>query len=245
MLGHIGGLRPAVLNETTLRFARGSVADLTTGDVETFADDYDIDTTKTGMGGLDQLALVSGQDYFPYVIKHQNGTLGMVLSASITLGGVVLPANCSLVRKLPFGICAAPLPNGVVGLPPVHISHWPMPAITYTDPSHPWFQAIVDGGAATAWTAISLEKWVPDNARLAWVHCEVAAPSRAGTAYLRVLGSANGMAIGNGNPASGVRALGLIPIPLTSTRQIYYRVIGGAVLQALRVVRYEMTEPTT
>jgi hypothetical protein len=213
------------------------VADFTGAVVFTFPDRSTVSLDTIGPNGVDR-PLGPTDGIHPYVIADGMGVPAILMSPGISVGGVIVPVGWTLVRKLPFGVV---LRNGEI--PNFHCSFWPMPRIDLTGVIAGSSGSVLSDAKSADWAPISLASWVPDNARHAYLHCEVGAVTQAGTAYLRAM-TTGLLNVGNANPSSGVRSLGVFPIELRSDRTIDYKTSGDARLTA-KVIAYSMTEPTT
>lgn len=238
MLGLLFGFRPAKLADRRLNFQPGSVANYAGDAVFTMSSTATVDLDVIGPNGADN-ALNPGHSIYPYVIQNGAGDVAVIMSRAIIYAGVVAPDGWQLVRKLPFGLVL----DGDGNIRDFHVSYWPMPRVDFTGVVAGETGAFVRVEQALDWRSVSLVPWVPDNSRHVYVHCEVGSSGSAGTAYLRAISSGL-LNVGNANPVSGVRSLGVFPIELRSDRKIDFKTSGGATLTA-KVVAYDMTEPTT
>lgn len=245
MLGHIAGLKPNKLNDTTIRFTRGSVASFSPPyDIAVFPGDYDVNLGILGLGGLDNGGMLPWKDYFFYVVKNVvTGEVGIVASRNnAPLSFPSLSSDWIIIRKLALGLCL----NSTGRLRDFHASCGPSWDIQYTGmeggASTEWC-ALVDGDAQT-WTSVPCDKWVPDNSRMALIEFEVQAPSQAGSAFIRTIAN-GGRRVNSASPLNANQPIRDIWVSLRSKeRDFFYYVTGGAKLYA-RVSRYQMTEPVT
>lgn len=200
-----------------------------------------LDMTKNGLNGLDAGSPQSGVGYFVYVVKNEStGQVGAVISASIFYSGVKVPAGFTLYRKLRFGFIYNKSRDGI---PDFHLSAWPMPIIRLTGSETSPAYNVLNNGASTVFSDISLAEFIPDNARMAYVQCITTAVGNAGTAYLRSFdGQPTGVVVGSATPG-GMSDSFSITMRVTSDIKLQYKVIGGARL-SIYVLGYEITEPS-
>jgi hypothetical protein len=244
MMRYLAGFEPARLTGSTLQLRPGSAASRTGSEVISKFGATDIDINVVGVNGRDVAAApTNGSDWHVYLIKNTTtGDLAAVLSQSITYGGVALPAGYENYRKLPFGLVWQ---SSLGGFPQFHVAHWPSPLITFTQFESNGKFAALSNGAATAWTAFNVTGFLPDNARLAWLEAQITGNGTAGSAYITESPGSEpmGVFLGSANPASFKHFLTRLPHRVTSTRQLFYRVTGGATL-TVRVLGFSMTEPS-
>lgn len=234
MIGFFAGLEPNRLNAHVLRFTRGAAVSAFDENVmmKFPSSQNDVDLRRNGLWGLDKGKPLAGAHIFPYLLRNDaTGESGIIISSSKIMDGVVCPNGFEVKRKQSFGLVLSA--GGVI--PAFHASNFPKPTITYTD-----FQDPVLPAAASGSGLLNLTRYVPDNARLVRLHCQVYAPSRAGSAYIRSTETSEWQSVGSANP--GLKADATFVARCSSTGMIPFRSDGGAVLKA-RVVDYSITEP--
>ena len=247
---YIVGMRPEPVDGHTMRIYSGSAAVYSATGIEQAIIPWpypssthylDLDVNVVGINGRDGGGLEDGHFYF-YVLKSATQT-GVIASRAIYYSQLILPPGGPwAVRKLPFGI---PYRAAFGGFPPAHIDSWPQPSILFTDAQYgdPWLA--IFGGRATSWTPISLEAWIPDNARVADLIAEVrdARVNIQGSCYIRSYGGQpTGILIGSTSTASPF-AFQSVRIRTNSHRFIEYRCSAGSGLN-IQVRGYSMTEPS-
>ena len=234
------GLEPDKFSGTLLNINAGSVAEYYGTALYDFPTQTQIDLAKQGAWGLDVLPVGTG-DLYVYLIVHDDGTPVLMASQQKFMGEVTVPVNYSIRRKLPFGVKYNPVWGGI---PNFHLTHWPMPTITYTDAEYGSTWTPLAAGAATTWTDVDLSPWVPDNSRLVHLVAEVRyAAGIAGSGYIRSSGAQTvGKFAGSASPGSPFSST-THSLRVTSALKIQYRVTGTGARLYLYVSGYDMTEP--
>lgn len=169
MINHIAGLPVHVLDDTHLIVEPGSIAlwdgnpGWGTVDVE-FTEITTIDMNHVGLNGRDVADFSDGCCMIYPLLNLDTGQKGFVASKATSVSNVVRPAGFKPWRKLMYG-------QPVVGgrCLPVHATHWPQPAVRFTD-NDPMLtfpkttsQVIELRGQ---WVPISLAGYIPENSRL-------------------------------------------------------------------------------
>jgi hypothetical protein len=241
--GLIAGLEPDKLGPTKLRVRPGSCATAVGRSIISLSSAVEIDLNRVGVLGRDAGVLEDKQEYYLYILRDARTGAGSILaSTSRNYGGVTVPLGFEVARKLRFGVVFDSKRWG--GIPDFHIAHWPSPLVTFTqfEDSAKW-DALTEG-TSSSFARLSLEAFLPDNARLARVQTLVHARYKSGAAYLRTFGGQpTGILVGGASPIAGVASVQTMDVRVSSTRQLEYRVSGGASL-TVRVVGYSMTEPS-
>lgn len=241
MLLALSGFEPEKYDTNHLIISRGWCASADGMSFAQLTTEIMIDLTTTGLNGLDTGVITNGYDYFVYIVKNEStGEVGAVLSHSKFYGDVVVPTGFTMYRKLRFGFVYNSARDGI---PDYHLSAWPMPIIRLTDAETTAVYSVLNGGAATTFTDFSLNGFIPDNARMAYVQCVTGSVSTAGSAYLRSFGGqSTGILVGSSTPTD-VQDRTFLTMRVTSDIKLQYKVIGGARL-SVYVLGYEMTEPS-
>lgn len=236
------GLEPDKFSRNVLNINPGHAFDFYGKTLYDFPRECQVDLDRQGLWGFDSGTPSDGDGIYLYLVADAaSGDYGLIATKSIFQGGVVCPSGYSVQRKLPWGVIYR---NAWDGIPNFHLTHWPMPAIRFTDAEYaaPWMPL---GGVSTAnWTDIDLSGYIPDNARLADIAAEVRYNGgRAGSAYLRSHGAqSTGLLVGSGSPTCALPGMKQMSIRVDSKRHIQYRTTGDALLY-LMVLGYSMTEP--
>ena len=236
----LSGCQPDKVSRNVIRIAAGVIGDTRGLEAFILPARREVNLDVNGPWGLDTGAPAIG-DLFLYVIRNDaTGEKAVIASRGKYASTVSYPIGWSFFRKLPWGCVYNPAWDGI---PNFHLAHWPAPYIRFTDSQYaaPWIA--LAGGGASEWSQIDLSPWLPDNARLAEINCEVRFGSgSAGSAYIRSYGGQpTGLLVGAANPWSG--AFSTQRLRVTSDRKIEYRVTGGARLY-IYVLGYCMTEPS-
>lgn len=237
------GLRPDKQDDQTIRLQPGFCTDSTGNEILRVPDYLDITKASQAAGGRDQLAAFSnGDDIFVYLIRNDTtGEVRGLLSASISYGGVTVPSGWTIKRKLRWGfVLNTAFASG--GIPAFHISHVGFPLTTYTDSEYAATWLALSDGDEPNFTDIDLTGYVPDNARLALCAFHTRASGTSGSAYVRSgSGQSTGFLVGTAHPTNDTRAQLVQPVRVSSTRQLQYKVTGGALL-SVEVLGYYQTE---
>lgn len=228
--GFIAGLKPERYDGKTIRVLTGSCWCVDTGDI--YEQTTNVMVPLVGFSNYDEV--------YVWLVRNSSGTVYPIVGSWRFQGDVPVPSGGAVVRKLPFG---AIYNTACGGLPAWHLAHWPLPEVTLTEAEDTaYWQAARSLSTHDHWQEISLTRWVPDNARVALVVCIVGMKGkRAGSAFIRSLGSeANGEKVGSANPSFDTVG-GERTIRLTSTRSFYVKTIGSATI-TIRVKGYHQTE---
>jgi hypothetical protein len=236
----MSGCQPDKVSRNVIRIAAGVIGDTRGLEVFVLPARRELDLAIIGPWGAD--APITTGDLCLYVIRNDTtGEKAVIASQSQTFGGIVYPAGWSFFRKFPWG-CVYNLAWD--GVPNFHLAGWPNPYIRFTDAQYgaPW--TALAAGASPDWAEIDLSPWIPDNARLAEINCEVryAGSGGAGSAYIRSYnGQSTGLIVGAANPWAG--SFSAQRLRVRSDRRFDYRVTGGARLY-IYILGYFMTEPS-
>lgn len=238
----LSGFEPDKLSTFVLRLYPGTCSSASGAVTAVSLGAIDIDLGVAGRNGIDVGQTFDGVSYHVYLISRDaDGDIAAVVSASRFYSEVIVPEGHSLVRKLPFGFVFR---SAWGGIPDFHVTHWPKPLVTLTGHEDSGDYRALFYGESEAFAEFSLENFLPDNARLAWLCLETMSFSTAGSAYLRSSASQQvGMLCGSVNPITGASAVVVMPIRVTSERKLEFRTTGGAILRAT-VMGYSMTEPS-
>lgn len=241
MLLALSGFEPEKYDSTHLIISRGWCASADGMAFAQLTTEIMINLNATGLNGLDTGTITNGYDYFVYIVKNETtGEVGAVLSHSKFYGDVVVPSGFTMYRKLRFGFVYNSARDGI---PDYHLSAWPMPIIRLTGAETTAAYNVLNSGSAPTFTNFSLNGFIPDNARMAYVQCITSSVGSAGSAYLRSFGGqSTGLIVGSSYP-SDVQDRLCLTMRVTSDIQLQYKVIGGARL-SVYVLGYEMTEPS-
>ncbi len=233
------GLEPEVLNSTSLALHAGHCADGGGREIMTIRRRHKIDLTKNGLNGLDKGRPRVGQGYYIYVVETRSGEVGAVVSASRFVSEFAKGRKYSLVRKLPWGFVYQK-----DGIPPMHLSNWPKPFTRFTMAESTPKWRVLRRGRSSAWTPVDVSKFVPDNARMAYLQIEVTHKGRRGksAAYVRVIGGQReGLRVAR--VSKGQTNILTLHQRITSKGIFYYRVDRGAEVN-IHVLGYSNTEPS-
>jgi hypothetical protein len=237
----VSGLTPVRTSDKEIVFFRGWCADSTGRFRISLGSPVAVNLDHIGPNGVDTAASRASGELYPYVIGNSSsGEAAIVLSNQITYGKVARPAEYDVIRKLPWGFV---LINDKI--PPFHFSGWGHPFTRLTDAgTTPRWQALAKGQSREGFTAVSLSRWVPDNARMAYilVKAENAGGSRAGSAFLRVSArQGDGIQLGE---LSGEQ-IAYFPLHqrINSKRELFFRTTGDVTLD-IWVLGYTNTEPS-
>lgn len=244
----IEGIRPEILDGHTVRFYEGSASvggglglAVIPHPYSTDSTYLEVDVFKVGLNGRDGGGLEDGHFYF-YVLKSDTQT-GIVASRAEFYRDVILPPGGPwMARKLPYG---HPYRAIFGGFPPVHVSGWPQPSMIFTGAQYSGAWMALANGVASTWAAVSLQNWIPDNARLGNFIFEVRDRGQglAGSCYVRSYGGQNtGVLVGSTSPLSPFAFLS-IELRTNSNREIEYKCTAGVRL-FIQVRGYAMTEPS-
>ena len=233
------GLEPEILNKTSLALHAGHCADGSGREIMTIRRRHKIDLTKNGLNGLDKGGLRVGQGYYIYVVETRSGEVGAVVSASRFVSEFAKGRKYRLVRKLPWGFVYQK-----DGIPSMHLSNWPKPFTRFTmaESSSKW--RVLQRGRSSAWAPVDVSKFVPDNARMAYLQIEVTHKGRRGksAAYVRVIGGQReGLRVAK--VSNGQTNILTLHQRITSRGIFYYRVDRGAEVN-IHVLGYSNTEPS-
>lgn len=234
---NLNGLEPDKLSSNCLRILDGSFYDSVNNACVSFTTRNEINLNNTGLLGLDTGSPSNGELYV-YIVSN-GSDYSFVASKEKFQSDVVCPVGFSVVRKLPWGVMYN---TAWGGIPNFHLTHWPRPMLTLTDSEATSKWAALGAGNATEWTTVDLSKWVPDNARLVHITCQVRGTSGAGSAYLR---SHGGQEIGQlvGSVGAGGYNTQTVMIRVDSLRRLQYRVNSSNVQLYIYVLGYSMSEP--
>lgn len=231
------GCEPEKYSNSILRIRAGSMVSANGNELFNFETHTDINLGTVGLNGMLESLPQNGDGLYPYMIS--NGvTHGFVLSKSIIYTNANMPAGYTVKRKLPFGFIYNSARGGI---PDYHLAHWPSPQIIFTGREYSSLWMPLNNGRAADWTDVDLSGFMPDNARMAHIMCEMRYTGRASSAYIRSSASqATGILVGS---VSNVDTRVMIPhsIRVSSTRKIQYKNIGGCTLN-IYIVGYSMTE---
>lgn len=240
---YLSGMEPEKFSTNKLNINPGSVAEFYGNALFHFPQETQINLQASGMWGIDKGYVVDGQDLYVYVISNAaTGQFGLMASQSIFQGGVVLPTGFTVARKLPWGVMYRAEWDGI---PNFHLTNWPMPDIRFTDSEYSQTWSALSAGTAAEWTLVDLSRWVPDNARMAYIQVETRwLPNQpAGSSFIRsYAGQPSGLLVGSVNPGMQFSNGGSLKIRVDSTRKMEYKATPGAALY-IRVLGYSMTEP--
>lgn len=239
---YLSGLEPDKFSTNRLNINPGSVSEFYGQALFNFPQETQIDLTKAGAWGIDTGVVTNG-DLYVYVIWNQStGDYALMASQSTFQGGVTLPLGYTVARKLPWGVVYRAAWDGI---PNFHLTNWPMPDIRFTDSEYSQTWSALASGTAPDWTIVDLSRWVPDNARMAYIQVETRwVPGQpAGSSYIRsYAGQASGLLVGSVNPGMQFSNGGSLKIRVDSTRKMEYKSTPGAAIY-IRVLGYSMTEP--
>lgn len=240
---YLSGLEPDKFSTNKLNINPGSVAEFYGNAMFNFPFEKQINLATIGLWGIDKHPIVNGGDLYIYVIwNHTTNDYALMASQSTFQGGVVLPAGYEVARKLPWGVVYRTEWDGI---PNFHLTNWPMPDIRFTDSEYSQTWSALASGTAPDWTIVDLSRWVPDNARMAYIQVETRwVPGQpAGSSYIRsYAGQASGLLVGSVNPGMQFSNGGSLKIRIDSTRKMEYKSTPGAAIY-IRVLGYSMTEP--
>lgn len=186
-----------------------------------------VNLTVSGINGIDNGVTPStDDDIFFYLVKHTtNGTVGVVASRSISYGGVTYPSGYSSAkaRKLPWG--AKYKSSGIQAF-----HYWKgFTRYTEVDDSGSWEPTGASNvDTAGAWTTIDLNKFIPDNARLALLHVRTDYVSALGDSRVRPgSGSSSAGIVCSYVNSASVRQWAEVWCQTNSTRQIQIKTTSG------------------
>lgn len=255
MPGLLTGLQPDKMSTNVLRLMPGMSYNKDGDERVVNSVRYEIDMATNGVGGLDVGAPMNGRDYFVYLlIRESDGSFGAMISHGkfagpvVPPGGdpsdyVVYPAGWKFLKKLQFGFVYREAWDGI---PDFHVSHWPMPSVRLTQAGYgsPWtWMAARDRTTNGAWEDLELGRWMPDNARMAYLNVETrCGGTQAGSVYLKSFGGqtvplwSGAASPGNGNMATvKIRVDSLLKLQLQTT---------GDARAFVQILGYDMTEPS-
>ena len=242
----LSGLEPEKQSGTVLRLQPGSAVNSTGTRVRSAATAITIDLMTVGAGGMDTGAPANTVGYFIYLIEDNvTGALSAVASASITYGGVIVPAGYTIFRKLPWGFVYRTAAGYGVdsGIPDFHLSCWPKPYTQFTAAQIASPFIVLNASTSTSFVPVDLTNLVPDNARLARIMCRTRYATAAGTAYVRTYPTqSTGIPVGMASVA-GQADYSFLDIRRYSGGEIYAAVTGGVDL-TLAVQGFYNTEPS-
>jgi hypothetical protein len=239
---HLAGLEPEKLDATTLQIHPGSCANSDGTLLMESSAIIEIDLTTTGANALDTGSITHLTDYHVYILQvDADDSMAAVVSASITYGGVTVPAGHTMWRKLPWGFVYR---TDWDGIPNFHLSAWPKPYTRLTSASTASPFTALSIGTDASWTTIDLQNYLPDNARMVEIMTFVDSSGTAGSAYVRSPGVGNSILVGSANPTSPAKTeRQTFNIRVNSNRYLDYEVTGGARL-TVWVLGYWNTEPS-
>lgn len=237
------GCEPDKFSTNVLNINPGVVWDFYGVNSFEFPTQVSLDFTTVGLGGYD----ISGgpadnTNLCVYLIANSStGAYGFIGSSSIYQGGVVVPSGFTIMRKLPWSVMYN---SSWGGIPNFHLTHWPMPMITFTDSENSGLWCGLSGGVSTSWADIDLSSWIPDTARFAHLMVGMQYVSGVGSGYLRSYGAqATGILVGSCNSSSVYNMLQL-GIRTDSSRKIQYKTNTTGVKMSVYVLGYSMTDPS-
>lgn len=235
----LSGLEPEVIDGKTIGLHAGSFADSSGCRVVSVPRMLRIDLEKVGLNGLDEGSPRPGDQYFIYMIGTADGEVGAIVSKQIAASTFNASRRYPIVRKLPWGFVYTRH-----GVPAMHLSGWPKPFTRYTDAASTPDWSVLQSGASAQWATVDTARFVPDNARMAYLLIEVRSTGGANPAggYIRVVGT-QGEGLMVGRVAHGSSNVMTLHQRVTSRGALFYRVDPGAVMN-IYVLGYSNTEPS-
>lgn len=215
---------------------------------------YNIDMLSTGVGGLDRGYPASDRQYNVYIVRGEtDDAFGAMISAAkyagpnVPPGGnpddyVQYPAGWVFHKKLQFGFVWSTAWDGI---PDFHVSHWPMPFVRLTGAGYgaPWM-ALANAQTGGAWQDIDFSRFMPDNARIAYLGVEARyVDGSAGSVYLRSWsGQTVPILAGSASPGSPFPGVAFLKMRVDSLRKVQLQTTGNA-RAYVQFLGYDMTEP--
>lgn len=234
----LNGFEPERLSKTKLVLFPGVVAHRAAKELVASDKKLIINMASNGLNGLDTGRFSDGVGYYIYLLRNgKTKEIGAVASSAISLSKVTTPTGFNAIRKLPWGFVAM---HGQI--PPFHLSYWPKPFTRFTDAASSEEWRALDTGKSRVFSEIDLSRWIPDNARMAYILCEVGNTGEMpGNASIRVSGEQkDGLVVGS-SAAKGQTSSLALHQRINSDRKFYYKVTGGATL-SIYVLGYSNTE---
>jgi uncharacterized cupin superfamily protein len=175
--------------------------------------------------------------------RNSDNAVAIMASSFTTYGGVApyTPSGWTLQRKMHFNcIYATGRGSNWNGIPDFFQEIDNSKTILTGADSSSNFR-ILNAGSSTSFALVSASTFFGDAARQVVLFAKVTSSGTAGTAYLRVPGVGSGFEVGEVS-STGI-AYHFVPYKLDSSRNVEYKVTGGALL-SLYACAYTFDEPT-
>jgi hypothetical protein len=240
----ITGFDPVKISTNLIRFMEGSVSEFYGTERFDSVAPLDVDLSTTGLNALDTGTLVDGDGVYFYLVSNGSGSFGILASKQVIAGSVTYPSGYTFQRKLNFGFIYKSVWDGI---PYFHATGFSSPFVRLTSAESTGTWCALSAGIATSWTNVDLSDWVPDNARVALIQCEVRYSGLGGDAssYIRSdssVGQNTGLLVGTVGPANTRNACSQI-IRVTSARKFQYQNNAASAKLYVYVLGYYMSDP--